>query len=155
MDKRVNQNNRAAWLGISLAAFLFLFPPAVLSQERQKTYFMVENLSCGGCLVSIETELTKLKGFSAMNGDLATGVIEVEHTAQLSPAVIKHQLAGIGYDARRTAQTPPLLSPGSGGKALKEDSCVNCLDGCTASSDTWRELFHKIWGAVRGTKTSN
>ncbi len=69
-----------------IVLFLFTFSLAAISfaDQVKRSSFLVEKLSCGSCLSSIEQELKALDGTLGMEGDIRLGMVVVDHQTRLS-----------------------------------------------------------------------
>lgn len=61
--------------------------------------FIVPNISCGHCVMSIKNELTELTGVGAVSGDPAKKEITVTFDAPATEETIRKTLAEINYPA--------------------------------------------------------
>lgn len=87
-----------------------------------ETVLQVSRLSCGACLKTIEDELRKHKGMLGMNADLATGLVTVKHTAELSPERLAELVTAAGYPA---TVAPPATAANQAG-AAGSPGCRGC-----------------------------
>ncbi len=91
----------------------------IAAGDVSETTLQVSNLSCGSCLQTIESELRKYPGTVGMTADLATGLVTVKHTAELSGERLAELVTQVGYPARVAAAGiagAPLAGPaGAGG----------------------------------------
>ena len=65
----------------------------------EKQTFIIPNISCGHCVMSIQNELTELEGITRVEGDPGDKRITVEWEAPATPAMIKDKLKEINYHA--------------------------------------------------------
>jgi copper ion binding protein len=64
----------------------------------QAEQFVVPAVSCQHCVHAVTTEVSKLSGVSAVQVDLATKVVTVEHGDAVAPAAIIAAIKEAGYD---------------------------------------------------------
>jgi len=64
-----------------------------------KQTFVVPNISCGHCVMSIKNELNEIDGVKSVEGDPDTKSITVEWEASTSLNAIKEKLQEINYPA--------------------------------------------------------
>jgi copper chaperone CopZ len=121
----------AALLTLSIT-FGMAGSPAPTIGTAGETVLQVSNLSCGACLKHIETELRKDKGMLGMTSDLATGMITVKHTADLTPERLAAMVTAVGYPAKVASagsaadQTGTAVTSGCKGCVLKDSGTKNC-----------------------------
>jgi len=65
----------------------------------EKQTFIIPNISCGHCVMSIKGELNELDGVKSVEGDPDTKSITVEWESTTSANVIKEKLEEINYPA--------------------------------------------------------
>jgi len=65
----------------------------------EKQTFVVPNISCGHCVMSIKNELNEIDGVKSVEGDPDTKSITVEWEASTSLNAIKEKLQEINYPA--------------------------------------------------------
>ena len=65
----------------------------------EKQTFVVPNISCGHCVMSIKNELNEIDGVKSVEGDPDTKSITVEWEASTSANTIKERLKEINYPA--------------------------------------------------------
>ncbi len=63
----------------------------------EKQTFVVPNISCGHCVMSIKNELNEIDGVKSVEGDPDTKSITVEWEASTSLNAIKEKLQEINY----------------------------------------------------------
>lgn len=126
-------------------------PQAARSGDATRTILQVTNLSCISCLANIEEALQSMPGTIGMIGDLAKGLVAVNHLDSLPADQIAAAISKIGYPARVVSST---------GKTTKKDgttaarpssiasriSSYNCNSrrNCNATASAWKELYHKF-----------
>ena len=65
----------------------------------EKQTFVVPNISCGHCVMSIKNELNEIDGVKNVEGDPDTKSITVEWESHTSANAIKEKLQEINYPA--------------------------------------------------------
>ncbi len=65
----------------------------------EKQTFVVPNISCGHCVMSIKNELNEIDGVKSVEGDPDTKSIKVEWESPTSLDTIKEKLQEINYPA--------------------------------------------------------
>ena len=65
----------------------------------EKHTFLVPNISCGHCVMSIKNELNEIDGVKSVEGDPDTKSIKVEWESPTSLDAIKQKLQEINYPA--------------------------------------------------------
>jgi len=65
----------------------------------EKQTFVVPNISCGHCVMSIKDELSEIDGLKSVEGDPDTKSITVEWEPPASGDKIKEKLKEINYPA--------------------------------------------------------
>lgn len=65
----------------------------------EKQTFIVPNISCGHCVMSIKGELNEITGVKSVEGDPDTRSITVEWESPASANAIKERLKEINYPA--------------------------------------------------------
>ena len=65
----------------------------------EKQTFVVPNISCGHCVMSIKNELNEIDGVKNVEGDPDTKSITVEWESPTSASAIKEKLQEINYPA--------------------------------------------------------
>jgi copper chaperone CopZ len=65
----------------------------------EKQTFVVPNISCGHCVMSIKNELNEIDGVKSVEGDPDTKSIKVEWESHTSANAIKEKLQEINYPA--------------------------------------------------------
>lgn len=65
----------------------------------EKQTFIVPNISCGHCVMSIKGELNEIDGVKSVEGDPDTKSITVEWESPTSLDAIKEKLQEINYPA--------------------------------------------------------
>jgi copper chaperone CopZ len=65
----------------------------------EKQTFVVPNISCGHCVMSIKNELNEIYGVKNVEGDPDTKSITVEWESPTSASAIKEKLQEINYPA--------------------------------------------------------
>ncbi len=65
----------------------------------EKQTFIIPNISCGHCVMSIKGELNEIDGVKSVEGDPDTKSITVEWESHTSLDAIKERLKEINYPA--------------------------------------------------------
>jgi len=65
----------------------------------EKQTFIIPNISCGHCVMSIKGELNEIAGVKSVEGDPDTKSITVEWESPTSANTIKERLKEINYPA--------------------------------------------------------
>ena len=65
----------------------------------EKQTFIIPNISCGHCVMSIKGELNEIDGVKSVEGDPDTKSITVEWESPTSANTIKERLKEINYPA--------------------------------------------------------
>lgn len=81
-----------------LMIILLAMPAAAATVKR--TSFLVDNLSCGSCLTTIDRELRNLEGTLGMGADLQWRRVTIDHSPSLSGEKIAEVITATGYPAR-------------------------------------------------------
>jgi copper chaperone CopZ len=124
-------------------------PEARQAGPVTRTTMQVANLSCSSCLANIEAELQGMVGTVGMTGDLAKGIVTVEHMDTVAGADIAAAISRLGYPARivSTAGNASLQAkPASGQKPAYESrfSGANCSRrNCNATASAWKKLYRR------------
>lgn len=88
------------------------------ASDTQRTFYRVQNLSCGYCLGKIDSKLRELDGYLGMSASFEQGLIAVDHRMKLNAGEIVNALNTIGYPAKAyqpgSAQQRQLLTESSG-----------------------------------------
>jgi len=124
-------------------------PEARQAGPVSRTTMQVSNLSCSSCLANIEAELQGMAGTVGMTGDLAKGIVTVDHLDTVAAADIAAAITRLGYPARivSTADKAKLQDrPASGRQAAAGSRFggANCSRrNCNATSSAWKELYRR------------
>lgn len=122
----------AALLTLSIT-FVVAGVPSRSPDSGSETVLQVANLSCGACLKNIETELRKHKGMLGMTSDLATGLITVKHTAELTQERLAELVTAAGYPAK----VAPAVGATSPTDTAGNPGCKGCgPKGCKLPAPT-------------------
>ncbi|MBW2608417.1 MAG: heavy-metal-associated domain-containing protein [Deltaproteobacteria bacterium] len=65
----------------------------------EKQAFVIPNISCGHCVMSIKNELNEIDGVKSVEGDPDTKSIKIEWESPTSLDAIKQKLQEINYPA--------------------------------------------------------
>ena len=63
----------------------------------QTTTFQVNGMSCMGCVNVVKRVLSSLAGVHAVEADLASGRVQVDHDAQCVPEALREAIESAGY----------------------------------------------------------
>ena len=85
----------------------------------------VENIKCGGCANTIKNRIAELDGVSAVDVDIAGGIVSVEGSDD-TRATVSAKLLKLGYPESGTAE-------GIKAAAAKAKSFVSCAVGRMSS----------------------
>lgn len=66
-----------------------------------KRQYLVPNISCGHCVMTIERELKEVQGLTAVKAEEDSKIVTVEVEAPAVLAEVKSLLAEIGYPAEK------------------------------------------------------
>lgn len=64
-----------------------------------KTEIKVQNIQCAGCSRAIGHEIGVIQGVYGINVDIASKMISVDHTEEITRKDIEEKLKSIGYPA--------------------------------------------------------
>ena len=124
-------------------------PEARQAGPVSTTTMQVSNLSCSSCLANIEAELQNMVGTVGMTGDVAKGLVAVEHRDTVAAADIAAAISGLGYPARIVSTTgnatlEAKATPGQKPASVPRYRGANCSRrSCNATSSAWKELYRK------------
>lgn len=124
-------------------------PEARQAGPVTRTTMQVANLSCSSCLANIEAELQGMTGTIGMTGDLAKGIVTVEHRDIVAGADIAATITRLGYPARivSTAGDASLQDkPATGQRPgySERSRGANCSRrNCNATASAWKELYRR------------
>lgn len=60
--------------------------------------YTVTGMTCGHCVSSVKEEVGEIPGVTAVEVDLASGMVTVESTGPIDPAAVKAAVAEAGYE---------------------------------------------------------
>ncbi len=124
-------------------------PEARQAGPVTRTTMQVANLSCSSCLANIEAELQGMAGTVGMTGDLAKGIVTVDHLDTVASADIAAAISRLGYPARivSTAGSANRQNkPTAGRKPVygSRFSGANCSrNNCNATASAWKKLYRR------------
>ncbi len=64
--------------------------------------FEVHGMSCASCVGKVEKAIGGLEGVQRVHANLVSGRVVVEHRTSLTPAVVAHEIADLGYEVAGT-----------------------------------------------------
>lgn len=96
------KNLRAACL--LFIAFIF-FSSLIRAEDSERTFFKVNNLSCGACMGKINTRLKTFNGYIGMLANLDKGLVAVDHRQNLTHSEISEAITSLGYPAKVASET--------------------------------------------------
>ena len=79
---------------------LIFFSTLTRAEDSQRTFFKVNNLSCGACSGKIDAKLKTFGGYKGMLANVDRGLVAVEHSQNLAESEICEAITSIGYPAR-------------------------------------------------------
>lgn len=124
-------------------------PEARQAGPVSRTTMQVSNLSCSSCLANIEAELQGMTGTVGMTGDLAKGIVAVDHLDTVAAADIAAAISRLGYPARILSSVDNAKlqdRPTSDRQAAPTSRFggANCSRRkCNATSSAWKELYRR------------
>jgi copper chaperone CopZ len=135
---------------------LFPFAGGALAGDLSRTTMKVSNLYCGSCLTHIDATLQKMSDVVGLRGDLAQGIVQVDHQPALSGEKIAAIITELGYPARIVSEDN-VTSQDSFATSSQDGYAASCCSvgarsygcgsagsqryGCSASSAAWKKLF--------------
>jgi len=90
----------------------------------EKKQYIVEGITCAGCVNSVEKALTKLDGVKQANVNLATGKAIVEHSEGLEFDLISKAVSDAGYSIKNIDSIPKNTREFN----VKGMHCANCVN---------------------------
>lgn len=88
-------------------------------KEIMKTKVFIQNLKCGGCAKSIESELNSIAGVRVVNIDNEEDFVEFTQDSDNLQLIVLGKLKQLGY--------PPINEKNSIG--IKAKSVISCIKG--------------------------
>ena len=85
-------------------SFIF-FSALTGAEDSQRTFFKVNNLSCGACTAKIDAKLKTFDGYIAMLVNLDKGLVAVNHRQSLTDSEISEAITSTGYPARVASES--------------------------------------------------
>ena len=70
------------------------------AEDSQRTFFKVDNMSCGYCIAKINNKLKTFDGFVDILVNLDQGLVIVDHRQDLTDIQTAEAVTSIGYPAR-------------------------------------------------------
>ena len=83
-----------------LISLIVVFNSIALSSDTHRSFYQVQNLSCGYCLGKIDSKLRELDGYIGLTANFEKELIAVDHRNDLDETEIANALKSIGYPAR-------------------------------------------------------
>ena len=82
---------------------IIFFNAFAWAEDLRRTFFKVNNLSCGACIGKIDTKLKTFEGYIRMLANLDEGLVAVDHRQNLSDSEISGAITSLGYPARKAS----------------------------------------------------
>jgi copper chaperone CopZ len=148
-------NLRNTLICLSLLA-VGVITSGALADDLSRTTMKVSNLYCGSCLTHIDGTLKEMAEVVGMRGDLAQGIVQVDHQPSLAGAKIAAVITELGYPARIVSETKIAAQETFSSSPQERDAAGCCVVrsqsygcgsagsqryGCGASSAAWKKLF--------------
>jgi len=126
-------------------------PQAAQADKVVRTTMQVTNLSCSSCLTNIAAELQGLAGTAGMTGNLAQGIVVVDHLQTVAGEEIAAAITRMGYPARIIATAAnDKATRRNGPEAGKTPATASSFSGsncnrrsCSATASAWKELYRR------------
>ena len=83
-----------------IMSFIF-FNAFAWAEDSRRTFFKVNNLSCGICIGKINTKLQTFDGYLKMLANIDKGLVVVDHRQNLTDSEISEAITSIGYPAKK------------------------------------------------------
>ena len=98
-----------------ILVFLVLISSHSHAEDLKRTVYKVSNISCGACVIKIDTRLRKSEGYIGLLVNIKEGLVVVEHDSALERREIIRAMTTIGYPTRalETAEVASLESVSS------------------------------------------
>ncbi|CAB1065390.1 hypothetical protein D1BOALGB6SA_10187 [Olavius sp. associated proteobacterium Delta 1] len=85
-------------------SFIF-FSVLSWAEDSGRTFFKVNNLSCGACLVKINAKLKNFDGYIGMLANIDKRLVAVDHEQSLTDSEISEAITSIGYPAKMASES--------------------------------------------------
>ncbi len=76
---------------------IVIFQSIGWTSDTYRTFYTIQNLSCGSCLLKIDSKLKGLDGYMGVAANFEKQLIAVDHRTILNASVIEKALNAIGY----------------------------------------------------------
>ena len=80
---------------------LIFFSTLTRAEDLRRTFFKVNNLSCGTCTGKIDAKLKTFDGYTGMLANVDKGLVAVDHSQNLTESEISEAITSIGYPAKK------------------------------------------------------
>jgi copper chaperone CopZ len=87
-----------------IMSFIF-FNAFAWAEDSRRTFFKVNNLSCGICIGKINTKLQTFDGYLKMLANIDKGLVVVDHRQNLTDSEISEAITSIGYPAKKASES--------------------------------------------------
>ena len=88
-----------------LFIFSTVFSPLASAENIRRTFFVVDNLSCGSCLIKIDRNLKTLDGYIGMLANLNKKLMAIDHNESLKESRILEAITILGYSASLASES--------------------------------------------------
>ena len=155
----MNNNQPRKRIILSLFLFLILISWAAANGGTVKRISpQVPNLSCSSCLTDIAAELQGLAGTAGMTGDLARGIVVVDHLQTVPGEEIAASISGQRSPARIITTTGNAIIQNKPGaeqepaKASRISISNRNRRSCSAAASAWKEFYRRYITKTFGNK---
>lgn len=115
-------------------SFIFFSAPT-WAEDSRRTFFKVNNLSCGACIGRIHAKLKTFDGYIRMLSNIDKGLVAVDHRQNLTDSEISEALTSIGYPAKVASES----------EYDQQRSISSKSPGWRSPSDGFFARFFRIW----------
>jgi len=84
---------------------IIFFSALTRAEDSERTFFKVNNLSCGSCLGKINAKLKTFDGYIGMLTNLDKGLVAIDHRQRLTHSEISEAITSIGYPAKVASES--------------------------------------------------
>jgi copper chaperone CopZ len=84
---------------------IIIFSALIWADDSSRTFFKVNNLSCGFCITKINTKLKTFDGYIRMLANFDKGLVAVDHRQNLTDSEISEAITSIGYPAKVASES--------------------------------------------------